>query len=135
MKYRCIAWKTLSFACFLGLSINVSAQEGPIEEVIVTGSYIKGSAEDAALPIDVITNEDLEDIGNPSMIEFIRTLDISHCQNFDQPDHLLQKVITMTIQVSEQRMNGVKICSQPGIETQQVTLAYLWFNFIQNLVE
>ena len=77
MKHRHFAWRAMLFACFLGLFMSASAQEGPIEEVIVTGSYIKGSAEDAALPIDVITNEDLEDIGNPSMIEFIRTLGIT----------------------------------------------------------
>ncbi len=49
----------------------------PIEEIVVTGSYIKGSAENSALPVDVITNEDLKAVGSPSMIEFIRTLDIS----------------------------------------------------------
>ena len=26
-----------------------------VEEIVVTGSYIKGSAEDAALPVDTIT--------------------------------------------------------------------------------
>lgn len=48
-----------------------------VEEVIVTGSYIKGSAEDAALPIDVVTAEDLQAQGNPSMIEFIRQLGVT----------------------------------------------------------
>lgn len=28
--------------------------EGAIEEVVVTGSYIRGTPEDAALPVDVI---------------------------------------------------------------------------------
>jgi len=48
-----------------------------MEEVVVTGSYIRGSAENAALPVDVITSEEMEDVGNPSMIEFIRSLGIS----------------------------------------------------------
>lgn len=61
----------------IGVGSAASAAESVIEEIIVTGSYIKGSAEDAALPIDVITNEDLQDVGNPSMIEFIRTLGIT----------------------------------------------------------
>src|SRR4030095_4127645 len=30
------------------------------EVVIVTGSYIRGTAEDAALPVDVITSDELE---------------------------------------------------------------------------
>ena len=61
----------------LAAGAAASAAEGIIEEIIVTGSYIKGSAEDAALPIDVITTEDLQDVGNPSMIEFIRSLGIT----------------------------------------------------------
>ena len=48
-----------------------------MEEVIVTGSFIKGSAEDAALPIDVLTRTDLEDVGNPSIIEMIRNLGVT----------------------------------------------------------
>ncbi len=54
-----------------------TASTKPIEEVVVTGSYIRGSAENAALPVDVVTNQDLKDVGSPSMIEFIRNLDIS----------------------------------------------------------
>ena len=41
-------------------------EEGAIEEVIVTGSYIRGTPEDAALPVDVISRSDLEDVGDPS---------------------------------------------------------------------
>lgn len=71
------AGKALLCASFLGTGSLALAQEGAIEEVIVTGTYIKGSAENAALPVDVITNEELQEVGNPSMIEFIRTLGIS----------------------------------------------------------
>jgi len=39
---------------------------GAIEEVVVTGSFIKGTPEDAALPVEVTTRADLEDIGMPS---------------------------------------------------------------------
>ena len=51
--------------------------EAQMEEVVVTGSYIKGSAEDAALPIDVISREDLEDQGNPSVLEMVRNLSVT----------------------------------------------------------
>ncbi|MGD8416746.1 MAG: Plug domain-containing protein, partial [Pseudomonadales bacterium] len=82
MKYWQSVWRAAPVfcACALGAAFGAQAQEAQqraIEEVIVTGTYIKGSAEDAALPIDVITNEDLQDVGNPSMIEFIRTLGIT----------------------------------------------------------
>ena len=35
------------------------SNEQPIEQVIVTGSYIKGAAEDAALPVTVIDRSEL----------------------------------------------------------------------------
>ncbi|MEM7097162.1 MAG: TonB-dependent receptor [Pseudomonadota bacterium] len=48
-----------------------------IEEVVVTGSYIRGTPEDAALPVDVVTRADLEDQGDPSINELIRNLNVS----------------------------------------------------------
>jgi iron complex outermembrane receptor protein len=47
------------------------------EVVIVTGSYIRGSAEDAALPIDVISAEDLQKSGSPSMVDVLKNLSVS----------------------------------------------------------
>ena len=47
------------------------------EVVIVTGSYIRGSAEDAALPVDVISAEDLEKSGSPSMVDVLKNLSVS----------------------------------------------------------
>ncbi|MET0536030.1 MAG: TonB-dependent receptor, partial [Steroidobacter sp.] len=45
-----------------------------LETVVVTGSYISGAAEDAALPIDVVTAEDLLKQGSPTMTELIKAL-------------------------------------------------------------
>lgn len=42
------------------------------EVVIVTGSYIRGTAEDAALPVDVISSEELEKQGSPSPTEMLK---------------------------------------------------------------
>jgi iron complex outermembrane receptor protein len=66
-------------------SAVISAQEqnsntaavSEIEIVVVTGSYISGAAEDAALPIDVLTAEDLLKQGSPSMTELIKALPAS----------------------------------------------------------
>lgn len=44
------------------------------EVVIVTGSFIRGTAEDAALPVDVLTNEDLTKQGSPSMPDLIKSI-------------------------------------------------------------
>jgi iron complex outermembrane recepter protein len=48
------------------------------EVVIVTGSYIRGTPEDAALPVDVISSEELEKIGSPTTLELIKGLTISN---------------------------------------------------------
>jgi iron complex outermembrane recepter protein len=47
---------------------------GAIEEVVVTGSYIRGTPEDAALPVDVITADELFKRGNPNMLDIIRAM-------------------------------------------------------------
>lgn len=44
------------------------------EEIVVTGSYIKGTPEDASLPVDVTSLADLKDQGAPSVAELIRNL-------------------------------------------------------------
>ncbi len=48
------------------------------EVVIVTGSYIRGTPEDAALPVDVITADDLAKQGSPSMLDLIKSLTVSN---------------------------------------------------------
>jgi iron complex outermembrane receptor protein len=54
--------------------MSAFAEESVIEEVVVTGSYIKGTAEDAALPVDVISNQELFDRGSPNMLDVIRAM-------------------------------------------------------------
>lgn len=48
------------------------------DEVIVTGSFIEGSSENAAAPVDIITDTELELQGNPSLTELIRNLGVSN---------------------------------------------------------
>src|SRR5687768_10902344 len=58
-----------------------SAQEGPREEVIVTGSYIKRDTFDAPSPTAVIDGAAIAESGAPSMGTFIR--DLTFTQNTD----------------------------------------------------
>ncbi len=68
----------IATACLFAFSsLAHAADDEVIEEVVVTGSYIKGSPQDAELPIDVITEEDLLQQGSPSMIEMIRNLGVT----------------------------------------------------------
>ncbi|OYW13818.1 MAG: hypothetical protein B7Z50_06070, partial [Sphingomonadales bacterium 12-62-5] len=43
-------------------------------EIIVTGSFIRGTREDAAMPVDVFTADDLNKQGVSSPLEFIKQL-------------------------------------------------------------
>jgi len=45
-----------------------------VEELVITGSLIRGTPEDAALPVDVITNEALQEQGSPSLVDLVRTI-------------------------------------------------------------
>jgi iron complex outermembrane receptor protein len=51
-----------------------TAAPSVVEEVVVTGSLIAGTPEDAALPVDVITADTLQRQGNPSALEIIKQL-------------------------------------------------------------
>jgi outer membrane receptor protein involved in Fe transport len=69
--------KIASLGLLVAFANTAFAEEELIEEVVVTGSYIKGSPQDAELPIDVITEEDMLQMGSPSMIEMIRNLGVT----------------------------------------------------------
>mgnify|MGYP001600905011 FL=1 len=49
-----------------------------VSEVVVTGSFIRGTPEDAALPVDVIGADELQKQGSPSPIELIKSLTVSN---------------------------------------------------------
>ncbi|MFZ5721348.1 MAG: hypothetical protein ACOY5Y_17960 [Pseudomonadota bacterium] len=58
----------LAVAFAMGLSGTASAQTADrateVEEVVVTGSFIAGTPEDAALPVDVLSSRELEAQGD-----------------------------------------------------------------------
>jgi len=45
-----------------------------VDEIIVTGSLIRGAPEDAAAPVDIITADDLDKQGAPPATEFLKSL-------------------------------------------------------------
>ena len=70
-------------ALTLGFSAQAQAQEAEdeeedaLEEIVVTGSLIKGAPVDAASPVSVIDRSDLEDLGDPTLVELIRNLGVA----------------------------------------------------------
>ncbi|MES2032648.1 MAG: TonB-dependent receptor [Pseudomonadota bacterium] len=68
----------LAITLSLGLASAAAAQEpAEVEAVIVTGSLIAGTPEDAALPVDVISQEDLQRQGSPTTVELLKSLSVS----------------------------------------------------------
>ena len=69
------------------LAAPASAQSGPakeapadepVKDIVVTGSLIRGSSEEAPAPVDVISNEELARQGSPSVIDLIKNLPTSN---------------------------------------------------------
>jgi outer membrane receptor protein involved in Fe transport len=54
-----------------------AAADKSVDKVVVTGSFIKGSAEDAALPVEVYSQEEQEKQGSPTALDFVKSLSIS----------------------------------------------------------
>ena len=48
-----------------------------VEEVIVTGSYIKGSATDGASPVEIIGRDTIEDLGATSVADITRNISVN----------------------------------------------------------
>ncbi|MBT9473255.1 MAG: TonB-dependent receptor [Pseudomonadota bacterium] len=72
-RYFC-GGSILAVALALGVSSVAAAQDNTVEEVVITGSFIAGTPEDAALPVDVISSKELEARGSPTMVQFIKTI-------------------------------------------------------------
>ncbi len=53
---------------------QAAADDAAESEIVVTGSFIRGTREDAAVPIDVFTADDLNKQGITSPLEFIKQL-------------------------------------------------------------
>lgn len=80
LRHSC-AWGALAVAAMSAAPAFAQAEvetAGATDEnqtrIVVTGSYIRGTPEDAALPVDVFTADDLAQQGVDSPLEFIKEL-------------------------------------------------------------
>ena len=74
--HSCLA---ASFALPMLVQAQQPAADPEVEEVVVTGSYIRNSAFAQNSPVDTVTPEDLFESGAPNMGQYIR--DLSYTQN------------------------------------------------------
>jgi outer membrane receptor protein involved in Fe transport len=59
---------------------QTAAQPAPpdsADRVVITGSLIKGTPEDSALPVEVFSAQELDDRGSPTALEFAKSLTIA----------------------------------------------------------
>lgn len=80
--------------CLIDVVPNATAatpaqREAAIEEVIVTGSFIASTPEDAALPVDVITRETLQEQGSPDIVALISSIPAMSGGNIGQSNRFL----------------------------------------------
>ncbi len=73
----------------IGMTVPAAAQEAPapaqgaddesvVPEVVVTGSLIRGTPEDASLPVDVIGSDELARQGSPTGLDLLKNLPTSN---------------------------------------------------------
>jgi iron complex outermembrane receptor protein len=62
------AWASPAFAA------EADAPAPQVSEVVVTGSYIAGTPQNSALPVSVLTAQDLAKQGSPTIVNIIKTL-------------------------------------------------------------
>jgi iron complex outermembrane recepter protein len=77
MRHEVFARRSTSLAAAVSLilcSAQVAAQDKALEEIIVTGSFIEGTPEDTALPVEVITQEELDNLGRPSNLDLVKMM-------------------------------------------------------------
>ncbi|GAA4050771.1 TonB-dependent receptor domain-containing protein [Parerythrobacter jejuensis] len=118
---------------------QAGADEGVTEDegrtIVVTGSLIRGTPEDAALPVDVYTNEDLAKQGVDSPLEFIKELPsvgavLGDSNQFSTAAQGFQGVGSINLRgLGPQRtlvlMNGKRTIQSPGsgfVDTQLIPL-------------
>lgn len=79
-RYLCSA-SAVGAVLALGVAGHAAAadsQPTELKEVVVTGSFIRGTPQDAALPVQVLGADALQKQGSPSPVELIKSLTVSN---------------------------------------------------------
>ncbi|MDO9431154.1 MAG: TonB-dependent receptor [Pseudomonadota bacterium] len=67
---------SLALLAALGFAAPANAQDdaSEVSEIVVTGSFIAGSPEDAAMPINVIGSDEMQKQGSPSTVDLLKAI-------------------------------------------------------------
>ena len=72
--------QSLAFAVMMasaGTSFQTLAQDEGVEEIVVTGSFIRGTPEDAPSPVTVIDRDSIQEQGASQIWDLIRNLEVN----------------------------------------------------------
>ncbi len=58
----------------LGVPAAHAAEDAELEEMVITGSYLKRAVEDSSAPLSVVTSADIEDLGAADVSEIIQAM-------------------------------------------------------------
>ena len=74
------AWSGVALAQDTGETLPQTAEDEAVTgpDIVVTGSLIRGSSEEAPAPVDVITADELAKQGNPAVLDLIKNLPTSN---------------------------------------------------------
>ncbi len=75
-KFPC-SRRAITVAIIAGMSFQASAQDEPVEEIVVTGSYFRGSPLDAPSPVQVIDRSSIEAQGAAVIWDVIKNLEVN----------------------------------------------------------
>jgi iron complex outermembrane receptor protein len=84
LRVASLAFVSTSLISTAALAQN-SPSQSAVEEVVVTGSHIRGATEDGPLSVEVFSAADLEAQGAPNIVEFTRNL-TSSSEAFGEPN-------------------------------------------------
>ena len=75
-KFPC-SRRAITVAIIAGMAFQASAQDEPVEEIVVTGSYFRGSPLDAPSPVQVIDRSSIEAQGAAVIWDVIKNLEVN----------------------------------------------------------
>jgi iron complex outermembrane receptor protein len=70
----------ISLAAAISLTLwsaQLAAQDSvraELEEVVVTGSFLRGTPEDAAIPVEIVSYEEIQNMGRPSNLDLVKLM-------------------------------------------------------------
>ncbi len=77
-RYFCgVSAAAVALSALMAGSALAQEKATTVEEVVVTGSFISGTPKTTAIPIAVISQQELEKRGSPSVVDLIKSLPIS----------------------------------------------------------